>query len=95
MKFSLLSKDVDIIEAMNNEISFFPIPASNIIYYTLPDQIPIPFILNILDITGNIIETFEINDNNGNISIENLKPSVYIFQIKSDITNSYNQIIKY
>lgn len=75
------------------EIRVFPIPASDVIYYSLDGEIPQTHIVNISDSAGKMV--FARESNRQELDISELPAGLYILQLKSDAKVKVGKFMKY
>ena len=95
-EFSKRKQDIVSIKEseLNNNITLFPNPASNLIEINL-NEIELPITLELFDFTGKKIAAHTINSNKENIDISNFKSGVYYLSFKTNKKGITKRIIKH
>ena len=77
--------------ASHDGFTLYPNPVTNYLTINTTDQI---LKLNLMDITGKIVKTLEVNSNEVTVDISNLSSGIYFVKVEGEFGTKYSKLIK-
>lgn len=76
------------------EFNMFPVPANNTISFTYNDAANTDMKVDILDVQGSVLGTYELGSSNSAVSISNLASGTYLARVYNNNVNSVQRFTK-